>query len=43
MYFDCCDREPVHIRENRRFLSTWMEFSKNVHVYAYFVKAPSRN
>ena len=31
----------VRVRENRQFLSTGMEFSKNA--YAYLLKASSRN
>ena len=34
MYY--CDRHPVCGCENRRFLSTGMDFSKNV--YAYVLK-----
>ena len=35
-----CDRHPVRVRENRRIISTGMDFSKNV--YAYVLKAPIR-
>ena len=36
-----CLRHGLHIRENLRFLSTGMGFSKNF--YASVLKAPSRN
>ena len=39
--FNYCVCHTVHVRENCRFISTGMEFSKSV--YAYLVKAPSRN
>ena len=35
------DHHLVRVRENRRILSTEMDFSKTV--YAYVFKAPSRN
>ena len=36
-----CIRHPVRVRDNRRFLSRGIEFSKNE--YADLLKAPSRN
>ena len=39
--FVYCVSYPVRVGENRQFLSTWMEFSKNV--YTYSTKVPSRN
>ena len=35
------DRHPVRVRENRRILSTEMEFLKNF--YAFVLKVPSHN
>ena len=41
LYNDYCDRHPFPVCKVQQILGKKMEFSKNV--YAYFLKAPSRN